>query len=158
MNLFAHTRLFDVFNKVKKLDEGKIFVDVISEKQVQRFIVELNTDQLRFQFMNSEGVPLSDIGGEYSPFTMNKAQKKGQPKKSQSDVDLYDEGDYHRSFRIDRIRATSFDITSDPVKDDGTNLLAEWGAEIEGLTFESLAKASEYMLSFYQDKLRGYLA
>lgn len=157
MNLFAHTRLFTLFNKAEKLDEGKIFIDVISENKVQQFILKLNTDQLRFQFINSDGVPLSDIGGEYSPFTMNEAQKKGKPKKSPSDVDLYDTGEFHESFRIDKIRATSFDITSDPIKDDGTNLLQEWGAEIEGLTFESLAKVSEFMVDFYRVKLREYL-
>lgn len=157
MNLFEKTPLFGLFNRIKRLDEGEIFIDVMNDNKVQQYIVKLNTDQLRFGFMNSEGVLLSEIGGEYSPYTMQESKRKGRPKRSPSSVDLYDTGEYHESFRIERIRATSFEINSDPVKDDGTNLLVEWGKEIEGLTFESLQKASTFMLEFYQKKLREYL-
>jgi len=153
MNLFEKTPLFTkLFARIKSLNEGKIFVDVMRNNEVQKFIVKLNTDQMRVDFMNSDGVKLSDIGGSYSPFTVQKGGKK-----SASSVDLYDTGEFHESFRIQNIRSSGFEITSDPVKSDGTNLLTEWGKEIEGLTFESLEKASNFMIEFYQDKLREYL-
>lgn len=152
-NLFEKTPLFTgLFARIKRLDEGRVFVDVIKNREIQQFIVKLNTDQMRVDFMNSDGVLLSEVGGNYSPFTVQTGGKKGADK-----VDLYDTGEFHDSFRIENIRADSFDITSDPVKEDGTNLLVEWGKEIEGLTFESLEKASTFMVEFYRDKIREYL-
>lgn len=139
-------------NRIKSLDEGKIFVDVMSEGKVQQYVVKLNTDQMKVDFMNSEGVLLSDIGGEYSDFTMQVGGKK-----SKQSVDLYDIGEFHESFRIERVTASWFEINSDPVKDDGTNLLVEWGKEIEGLTFESLEKTSNFIVSYYVEKIRKAL-
>lgn len=43
---------------------------------------------------------------------------------------------------------TGFDINSDSVK-DGVDLKDRWGKEIEGLTFESVQKAAEFMLNLY---------
>jgi len=152
MNLFSKTALFDLSARIKKLDEGRIFMEIMKNEIVQKLVVNLNTNQLRFDFMNSDGILLSDIGGEYSPTTM-----QGGKKKSKTSVDLYDTGDYHESFRVTAITRSSFDITSDPVKSDGTNLLQEWGKEIEGLTFESLEKLITFMIEFYRLKLREYL-
>ena len=152
MNLFAKTALFDLSARIKKLDEGRIFIEVMKNEIVQKFIVNLNTNQLRFDFMNADGILLSDIGGEYSPTTMQEGKKK-----SKTSVDLYDTGDYHESFRVTAVTRSSFDITSDPIKSDGTNLLQEWGKEIEGLTFESLEKLITFMIEFYRIKLREYL-
>ncbi len=87
---------------------------------------------------------MSDIGGDYSPQTVVKGRKK-----SPSSVDLYDTGQFHESFRITNISGSGFEINSDSVKDDGTDLIEEWGEEIEGLTEESLEEAAEFMLSFY---------
>lgn len=139
-------------NRIKSLDEGKIFVDVMSEGKVQQYVVKLNTDQMKVDFMNSEGVLLSDIGGEYSDFTMQVGGKK-----SKQSVDLYDTGEFHESFRIERVTTSGFEINSDSVKDDGTNLLVEWGKEIEGLTFESLEKTSNFIVSYYVEKIRKAL-
>lgn len=149
MNLFDKTPIGDLYRRVQKLDEGRIFVDVMSDKKVQEVAVKLNTDQMKVDFMNSEGVLLSDVGGEYSPFTVQAGNKKGRDK-----VDLYDTGAFHESFRIERIRPEYFEINSDPVKDDGTNLLVEWGKEIEGLTFESKAELAKFMTDFYVEKIK----
>lgn len=151
-NLFNKTPIGDLMNRIKSLDEGKIFVDVMSEGKVQQYVVKLNTDQMKVDFMNSEGVLLSDIGGEYSDFTMQVGGKK-----SKQSVDLYDTGEFHESFRIERVTASGFEINSDPVKDDGTNLLVEWGKEIEGLTFESLEKTSNFIVTYYVEKIRKAL-
>jgi hypothetical protein len=152
MNLFDKTPIGDLARRIKKLDEGRIFVDVMNIRTVQSYVVKLNTDQMKVDFMNSDGIPLADIGGEYSPYTVQMGGKKGRDK-----VDLYDTGEFHESFRIERIRKESFEINSDPVKDDGTNLLVEWGKEIEGLTFENLEKTGTFIKDFYVEKIRQQL-
>lgn len=142
----------EVVKKAKTLDAGKMFVEIMRNKLVQRYVVTLNTDQMRLDFMDSNGILLANIGGPYSPGTMAKGKKH-----SPESVDLYDEGDFHESFRIERITRESFDITSDPIKEDGTNLLVEWGRDIEGLTAESMEKLGELMRRHYIDKVKAHL-
>ena len=136
-----------MFSRIKTLNETKFFIEIMSDKIVQKFIVVLNTDQMRFEYINSEGEQLSSIGGEYSDFTVEEGSKS-----SKFNVDLYDEGDFHESFRVENINGKGFEINSDHVK-NGTDLLEQWGLEIEGLTFESLDKAVNFILGFYQRKL-----
>lgn len=120
---------------------------------VQAKAVKLNTTQLREKFINSDGIKLSDIGGDYSPVTMAKGRKR-----SPSSVDLYDTGEYHESFRVENVTRTGFDIVSDSIKSDGTNLKIEWGEEIEGLTEESLTELAEFMVLFYAQEIMKAIA
>jgi len=46
-----------------------------------------------------------------------------------------------------RLFNDSFDIVSDPNKDDGTSLFDRWGKEIEGLTEENLQKVIDAIRS-----------
>ncbi len=147
ISFVKNTALGAMFNRIKTLNEAKFFIEIMSDKIVQKFIVVLNTDQMRFEYINSEGEQLSSIGGEYSDFTVEEGNKS-----SKFNVDLYDEGDFHESFRIENINGKGFEINSDHVK-NGTDLLEQWGLEIEGLTFESLDKAVNFILGFYQRKL-----
>lgn len=151
-DFIGKTRLGQFLRRGALLDEQKLFVQVVSQKKVQRFIVKLNTDQMRIDFMNSDGILLSQIGGGYSDYTMSKGKKSAR-----ENVDLYDEGDFHNSFRIEHINGDGFDITSDPIKSGGTNLLVEWGKEIEGLTFDNMRVAGEFMLGFYREKILKHL-
>lgn len=151
IGLLEKTKLGQLLRRGALLSEEKLFVEVMSENEVQTFIVKLNTDQMKLHFMNSEGKLLSEVGGGYSDFTMSKGKKK-----SVDSVDLYDEGDFHESFKIVRITGKQFEIESDPIK-GSTNLLVEWGKEIEGLTFENTRKAAEFMLVFYREKILKYL-
>jgi hypothetical protein len=96
--------------------------------------------------MDSNGVLLSSIGGGYSDTTMQNGSKSGKFK-----VDLYDSGDFHESFRVENISGKGFEIKSNPIKDDGTNLLEEWGDDVEGLTFESLDKLSVFLIKKYKE-------
>ena len=114
------------------LDSAELFVRAMKEDDSKKKAVDLNRYQLKEQFMNSEGVQLSAIGGNYSPYTMSKGKKKDA-----SSVDLYDTGEFHKSFRVENVSKTGFDIVSDAIKDDGTDLRVEWGPEIEGLTLSS---------------------
>lgn len=147
--LFDKTPLRTLLNNLKALSEGEMFVELLSKDEVQKFIVKLNTDQLKLEFVNSDGVLLSDIGGGYSDYTLSLGGKKGK-----FSVDLYDTGKYQKSFRIENITITHFEINSDPVKEDGTNLLEEWGQKVEGLTVKSLDEAARFLIPLYQELIR----
>jgi hypothetical protein len=141
------------FDRVKKildnaiaLDEDRIINQILSNKSFQEFIIDLNTEgQLFDKGINSLGVKLSDIGGLYSPVTIELSKAKGRPKKSASSINLFDTGDYYKSFKIVLFN-DSFDIVSDPIKND-SNLFDDWGKEIEGLTEENLQKVIDAIRS-----------
>lgn len=132
----AWRRVYKLLDNIIALNESQIINEVLSIKEVQEFIIDLNTEgQLREGF-NSLGASLSDIGGEYSLLTLKISRSKGRPKKSRSIVDLHDEGDLYRSFRI-IIKPKSFVITADTDKGD-TDLLQRYGKDVLGLTDEHL--------------------
>ena len=144
---FETTDIGRILKNIKLLSATDIFISVMKQSEVQKYIVKLTTDPLRYEFINSEGKLLSDIGGGYSNFTLSLGQKQGRFK-----VDLYDSGEFHESFRIENISATGFDINSDSVK-DGVDLKDRWGKEIEGLTFESVQKAAQFLVNLYFDEI-----
>ena len=152
MNTLSNGPAGAMLDRARTINETVLFVEIMRMDEVEKEIVELNTDQMRLQYINSDGVLLSDIGGGYADSTVQDGGKSGKFK-----VDLYDSGSFHESFRIENVSGTGFDIKSDPVKSDGTNLLDEWGEEVEGLTFESLAKASAFLVTLYQEKIRKIL-
>jgi len=156
-NLFTNTPIGQMLQRAQNIPKGQFFVDIMNNKVVQKFTVKLNTDQMKIEFINADGVPLSSVGGEYSDRTIFESAKKGRPKSGKGDVNLLDKGDFHDSFKIMNVTVTGFNIESDPVKDDGTNLLDEWGKEVEGLTFESLDKLANFLIPLYQDKLLKFL-
>lgn len=151
-NIFENTPLMDLLNRMKGLSEDQLFIDVISEEETKKYIVDLNTGQMKDQYIDSKGRLLADIGGGYSDFTMATGKKAGKFK-----VDLYDTGEFHESFRVESITGKGFEIKSDPIKDDGTNLLQEWGEDIEGLTLESMDKLVQYMIPLYIQWIRNKL-
>lgn len=112
---------------------------VLSEnKGFTNFIIELNTrKQLFDKGIDSRGRKLSDIGGNYSGYTLQISEEKGRPKRGSDLIDLHDTGDFYNSFRVFLDGQSDFIITADTIKDT-TDLLAEWGKDILGLTEESL--------------------
>ena len=152
MGIFDKTPIGDLLRRAKALTVDELFVSVVSLQDSKKFIAKLNTDQMRLGFMDSNGTLLADIGGGYSDSTLSGGKKKGRFK-----VDLYDTGDFHRSFRVENVTGSGFTIKSDPIKGDGTNLFEEWGADIEGLTFESLEKLSLFLVDKYQIEIRKKL-
>lgn len=142
----AFDRVKKILDNALALDENKIINQILSNKSFQEFIIDLNTEgQLFDKGINSLGVKLSDIGGLYSPVTIELSKAKGRPKKSASSINLFDTGDYYKSFKIVLFN-DSFDIVSDPIKDD-SNLFDDWGKEIEGLTEENLQKVIDAIRS-----------
>jgi hypothetical protein len=142
----AFDRVKKILDNALALDENKIINQILSNKSFQEFIIDLNTEgQLFDKGINSLGVKLSDIGGLYSPVTIELSKAKGRPKKSASSINLFDTGDYYKSFKIVLFN-DSFDIVSDPIKND-SNLFDDWGKEIEGLTEENLQKVIDAIRS-----------
>ena len=151
-NIFENTPLGDLLRRGQMLTESGLFIEIMSRGESQKFVVKLNTDQLRWDYINADGVLLSEVGGQYSPVTVERGNKAGPFK-----VDLYDTGEFHESFRIENVTGAGFEIKSDPNKGDGTNLLEEWGEKIEGLTVESLDEAASFLLNLYQESIRKKL-
>lgn len=109
-------------------------LELSKDKEFAQLIVDLNTQsQLYDEGINWKGQKLSDIGGEYAPYTIEQKEKKGQPTDR---ITLNDTGDFYDSFRVTFIGG-DFLITANPYKGD-TNLFKEWGLEIVGLTDENM--------------------
>ena len=118
----------------------ELIKSVLSEKEVQDFITDLNTKVQLFDLgIDSTGVTLSSIGGGYSQFTL-----KLNPEKTKNKVTLHDTGDFHDSFKVKPLSNGDFDITSDPIK-DGTSLFERWGDDVEGLTPNNHDKVIEFL-------------
>ncbi len=137
----AWNRVYRLLDNIISLNENQITNEILSDKGFQEFIISLNTEgedtsQLFEHGIDSLGVSLSDIGGDYSPVTLELSAKKGRPKASPSLIDLKDTGAFYKSFKI-VLSSKSFKITADTNKDD-TDLLEEWGRNIIGLTDENL--------------------
>lgn len=128
--------------RVEKLDQRVLINTVIQNfPHIQKLIIQLNTrglptSQLFELNVDATGIRLNDIGGNYSPFTIEESKKPGRtPKKSEVDINLFHTGEYYDSKHItfDSIAADYFNMISDPIKADGTNLETEWSPNLDGL-------------------------
>ncbi len=134
-----------------KLDASQIFNSILTDKGLQRFILDLNRSQL-FVGEDSLGVKLEKIGGGYSftteflneglTFTYN-PKSKGVEGGTKSKIAgqspfLLQTGDYYASYTLilgpDFVR-----IDSDPQKADN-NLEDAYGDNLEGLQDKNLNK------------------
>jgi len=152
-NLFEDTILWDFFTKAKKLSSGRLFLSVMSQTHVKNLIIDLNLEQMRVDFMDSEGRKLNEIGGDYSPYTVEVGQKRNA-----ESVDLYDTGYFHNSFKVVKVTQTQLFIDSDPITSDGTNLEERYGDKLEGLTFENLEELRVYILPLFIEEIKRQLA
>lgn len=133
-----------VLELLKHLSESKDFTDLI---------IELNTQKQLFnKGIDSTGKSLESIGGFYSFETVNIKNEKGQPTDR---VTLKDSGDFYNSFRV-FLNNKGFVITADTIKDTD-NLIDRWGADILGLTDESLStlrdKAKQIIIPYVRKKI-----
>lgn len=164
MSLFEGSEVMKLLDRAISISSDDIFIKVYSQDRVKKFIAKLNVDQMDVEFVNSEGVQLSDVGGDYSPVTIELSIERGRPKKGIDKVDLHgtkesggDSGEFHKSIHVSHVDATGFIIDADPIKDDGTNLFTEWGEEILGLTFDSLEKLILFVTPLYQQAINNFL-
>jgi len=119
----------------KELDVNALLRKIVQKPEIKAFILRLNRQQLYNKGEDSKGESL----GEYSPFTIEEKRSKGQPFDR---ITLFDSGEFYNSFYI-KVSGNEIEILSDPIKDDGTNLLREFGEDILGLTEEDQDKLSE---------------
>lgn len=112
----------------------------INSGDVQGFIVDLNTRKQLGFFVNSEGIKLSDIGGEYSVSTQVEKGLAGDQ------VNLNDKGDYWESYEVIPQQDGTYVINSNPIK-DGVSLEDRWGDKLEGLTDDNKREANEFIES-----------
>lgn len=156
-DIFLNNPLGEMLGRATNIKQDDIFISVFSLGSVQDFVLDLNRSQLKNQYMNSEGVLLSDIGGDYSPYTIQISQEEGRPKAGIDKVDLHSSGAFYASFNVSKVNGTDFEITANPIKDDGTNLFNEWGTEVLGLTAGSLDELIRIIIPMYQDAILKYL-
>lgn len=138
--------LINYLESLKRLNIDDLAFQIASTKELQDLVIELNTkDQLFDKGEDSTGRTLESIGGAYSPFTVSLKQAKGQPTNR---ITLFDTGDFYASFRIIPVKGQGFTIDSDTQKDD-TNLIDEWGEDIEGLQDDNL----QLVIDLFLDEL-----
>lgn len=152
--------LFEVTERVKKLDSANILVEVVrSEDDVQRFILELNKfDQIFSESINIEGDKL----GTYSRYTENLNARTSftyngmTRRKTRGDnYFLFDSGRFFDSFRV-KVNKDGFSIQANEIAEDGTNIILAFG-DVIGLTDESKEKLSEYLKPYIIEVVRRTL-
>ena len=131
--------------RIKQLDENALFNEILIQKEVQHFILELNRSGQLWQGLDAMGLELDG----YSPFTENllegdranrfSYEGKSKSKRAGEPVFFFDTGEFYESFSI-KIEKTRFFIVADTVKE--TQDLLNFG-EILGLSDESMEKVIE---------------
>jgi len=127
----------------KTLDVNRILFQILSKQEFQDFIRVLNLRDQLFEGIDSLGIELDS----YSPGTEtilnaegeNAFQYEGKSKKkiAGQPIFLFDTGDFYESFKI-TINPEDITLDADGIKEDGTDLFAEFGDDILGLTDENL--------------------
>ena len=158
--------LFDMWNlkqwirDIGRLDEKKIFFNVVKDNEVKEFILDLNKlEQLFKQGKDAN----EDIIGVYSQFTeeVNRGKTfsfKGtvKTKKAGEPIFLFDTGEFYSSFTV-VIRKDGIFITANEILDDGRSLTEMFGDGIVGLNEESLTKLAHGILSKYIKETRSQI-
>lgn len=142
-------RLTDLIENGKGLSYQEALFFVFSQEHIQLFAIELNTGspnnneygQLFLEGVDSKGVPLTRIGGEYAPITKDLKRFEGLPFDR---VTLYQDGDFYRSWQFIQ-KQDSFVLRADTLK-DGEDLQERWGSDIIGLTNESITELAKEVL------------
>lgn len=144
--------LVKVAKNIKKINAFVILKKLSKNKEFTDLIIHLNTQKQLFEKgVNSEGRLLSDIGGDYSPATIEGTiffKGKKQLHLPYDHITLFNKGEFYKSFEV-FFNQSGFVISADTIKDT-TNLITEWGSQILGLNEDSLIllreKAKELMI------------
>lgn len=153
-------RLLNLAKRAMALDENYLLNIILADVELQKAILDLNRiGQLFEQGVNSQGVPLKEIGGSmftesgYSPYTIMIKEEKGQ---RTDHITLRDTGAFYGSFVL-ILGDKEFIIDADPIKEDGTDLFREWGEDILGLTEESREILKGFVLERLRPVIMDYL-
>lgn len=137
-------------NNLRKIDEGLIFKRVFDIQHVKDYIINLNTtDQLFEKGIDREGRELDEIGGGYSPFSIEKKKAKGLPTDR---ITLFDDGPFFESWRVD---SATIEITiSANIARIGEENYNRFGRKIVGLTNENIQKIINYVTPIFQEEYK----
>lgn len=136
------TTLLDRVKKVKEaLDSGRIAKEIVRDND--NILIDMNSqDQLFAKGVNRLGARIDEYR-PYSPFTIKVKIEKRQP---YDRVTLKDTGEFYNSFYVETAEDRFYIKASDEETDW---LIKKYGAEIFGLTNESLA---EFINDYVKDE------
>lgn len=136
------TTLLEKVKKVKEaLDTGRIAKEIVRDND--NILIDMNAqDQLFAKGVNRLGVRIDEYR-PYSPFTIKVKIEKRQP---YDRVTLKDTGEFYDSFYVETAEDRFYIKASDEKTDW---LIKKYGAEIFGLTNESLA---EFINDYVKDE------
>lgn len=130
--------MFDELRKkaviASKLNINTVAKQILSSPEFKDFILKLQLEDQLFEGINSLGVTVGNYGFGQEAVTF---KGKTKQKNFNDPYVFFDTGTFYDSFKVD-VTKDDFTIDSDPVKEDGTNLLVKFGKELEGLTDEHL--------------------
>jgi hypothetical protein len=140
-----------------QLNETQLFVKVVSDKEIQEFILDLNRlEQLFKSGIDSEGNNLA--GYSYMTEMVNRGNsftyKSVSNRKLAGDsAFLFDSGDFYKTFEVIVNKNGSFIIEADDQK--GEDYLTDrYGLAILGLTDENKTELSKKMLPILKELVR----
>jgi len=134
-----------LLNNVNKFDLNDVFYTLWNDNKVQRYIIKLNTAGEKTSQLYNLGVDsLGKSLGEYSNNTIQ-MKLNGDGNKRVDHITLIDSGGFYESFVVSPNKK-GFKIESNPIMDDGTNLLDRF-PDVEGLTKEN----EEVLLAFVKE-------
>lgn len=123
---------------------------LFDDSNFRKLIIDLNQEQLYEYGIDSNGNSL----GEYTPYTKQLKQEKGQ---RIDHITLKDTGDFYNSFQLIFNNSDgSIQIIADGQKED-TNLFREFGIDILGLTEENMDVVVSTANRILQRYIKSYL-
>lgn len=127
--------LLDMLRNMMSLDEGDILSTALDKPETKDLIIKLNTEEQLFKYgEDAEGRKLRDIGGDYSPFTVEDKLTKGLPT---DHITLFNTGRMYESETVRIGSEGDINMEMDTIK-DGEDIQDRWGPNIVGLTDASL--------------------
>lgn len=124
--------LIKLCDNVKNLTSEKILIQILVDKNIQNFIIDLNRiDQLFNYGTDANG----EFLGYYSEATELINRGLGNNKTTADHITLKDTGDFYKSFFV-RIYIDGFTIVANSIKDE-TDLTLVYGKDIIGLSDNS---------------------
>jgi len=146
-------KINDLLNKARSMHNDSAVLAIDKKENTDR-IVELNTiDQLFNKGVDSDGVPLEEIGGSYKYWTRQYKKEMGQPTDR---VTLRDHGDFYASENAEFTSDGDVILTADTIK-GGKDLQDRWGKRIIGLTTESKKKLKPKLVNDIIKYIREFL-
>tara|TARA_R110000803_G_scaffold21326_1_gene53838 strand:- start:300 stop:758 length:459 start_codon:yes stop_codon:yes gene_type:complete len=133
-----------LLNNVNNLDLNDIFYTLWNDNKVQQYIIRLNTAGEKTSQLYNLGVDsLGKTLGDYTDYTVQ-MKMNGDGDKRVDHITLIDSGGFYNSFIVAPSKK-GFKISSNPIMDDGTDLLDRF-PDVEGLTKEN----EEVLLAFVE--------